>query len=101
MREKQSDGTTRRAHLEAAAAKGNPKALAALAGPPFPDLLAGLWDIFERLDAMRAVGFNGLERFTPAHIRDGDTLFGWGLAPHEVEALVALDLATLYPGEEE
>jgi hypothetical protein len=85
----------------AAAAKGNATALAALEGPPFPDALGGVWDIFQRLDAMRAVGFNGPERFTPTHIADGARLFGWTLEPHEVEALVALDLVTLYPGDEE
>ena len=57
--------------------------------------------MFERLDSMRSVGMNGLERFTPEHIRSGAQLFEWDLKPHEVEALVTLDLVTLYPGEEE
>ena len=57
--------------------------------------------MFQQLHAMRAVGFNGFERFTPTHIADGARLFGWTLAPHEVEGLVALDLVTLYPGDEE
>lgn len=71
----------------------------ALEGPPFPDALSYLWEIFTRLDGMRAVGQYGFERFTPQHIESGCRLFGWTLAPHEVEALVQLDLATLYPGE--
>ena len=62
--------------------------------------MAHLWEIFERLDAMRSVGQYGLERFTPTHIDAGCRLFGWTLAPHEVEALVSLDVATLYPEEE-
>lgn len=100
LREVQKDGSTRQQHLEVAARRGNTTAIAALAGPAFPEALEGLWDMFQRLHAMRAVGFNGPERFTPSHIADADRLFGWHLAPHEVEALVALDLVTLYPGEE-
>jgi hypothetical protein len=100
LHEKAKDGATREQHLQAAAARGSATARAALEGPEFPDALGGLWAIFSQLDAMRAVGFNGLERFTPAHIADGARLFGWQLEPHEVEALVALDLVTLYPGEE-
>lgn len=101
LRQPTKDGSTRRAYLEAAAARGNKTAKERLEGPPFPDDLAELWNIFERLDAMRSVGFNGLERFTPGHIADADRLFGWKLKPHEVEALVALDLVTLYPEAEE
>ena len=77
------------------------RAIEALDGPPFPEALRYLWTVFEKLDAMRSVGVNGLERFTPQHIQAGVQLFGWRLAPHEVEALVSLDLVTLYPGEEE
>jgi hypothetical protein len=101
LRERTKDGSTREQYLMAAAARGNTKAMQALEGPPFPDALDGLWHIFERLDALRGVGFNGPERFTPGHIADGARLFGWTLEPHEVEALVALDLVTLYPGDEE
>jgi len=97
LRKRTDDGSTRQAHLEAAAARGSVRAQAELAGPPFPDALGYLWDIFERLDTMRAVGMNGLERFTPQHIQAGAALFGWELAPYEVEGLVALDLATMYP----
>jgi hypothetical protein len=57
--------------------------------------------MFERLHTMRAVGFNGPERFTPSHVANAAALFGWDLRPHEVDALVALDLVTLYPGEED
>lgn len=74
-------------------------AIDALEGPPFPEALLHLWEVFQYLDAMRAVGFNGPERFTPTHIRDGMELFGWTLAPHEIEALVLLDAVILHPKE--
>ena len=74
-------------------------ALEALEGPPFPEALRVLWHRFERLDAMRSVGQFGLERFTPGHIMAGAALFGWRFAPHEVEALVRLDLVTMHPEE--
>jgi hypothetical protein len=97
LRERTDDGTTRRAYLEAAARRGSETAQAALDGPAFPYALAPLWAVFERLDMMRAAGMNGPERLTPSHIRDASLLFGWRLQPHEVDALVALDLATLHP----
>jgi hypothetical protein len=71
--------------------------VAALSPPPFPEALAYLWDVFERLDAMRRVGFNGLERLAPADVQAGLELFHVKLDPHEVEALVLVDLAMLHP----
>lgn len=97
LRQPAKDGASRRAHLEAAAARGHARAIELLAEPPFPEPLRPLWEIFERLDSMREVGVNGLCRFTPMHIDASRRLFGWTLAPHEVEALVMLDLVTLYP----
>ena len=91
------DRATQRAHLEAAAAKGNATAAAALVPPPFPEALAYLWDIFDRLDALRRVGMNGLERLNASDLWAALHLFEWPLAPHEVDALMRLDLATLYP----
>jgi hypothetical protein len=70
-----------------------------LEGPPFPDALSYLWEVFERLDMMRSSGMNGWERFTPTHIINGMRLFDWELHPHEIEAIVALDMATMYPDE--
>lgn len=57
--------------------------------------------MFERLDGMREVGFNGPCRFSPAHLHSAALLFDWQLAPHEVEALVMLDLVTLHPEDPE
>jgi hypothetical protein len=87
----------RRAHLEEAAARGNPHAIAALAGPEFPEALHYLWERFERLDAMREAGFHGPARFSPPFLDAAGRLLGWRLAPHEVEALMLLDAVTLYP----
>jgi hypothetical protein len=73
------------------------RAREALEGPEFPEALRYLWERFERLDAMREAGFHGPARFSPPFLAAGARLFGWTLAPHEVEALTMLDLATLYP----
>jgi len=73
------------------------RAREALEGPEFPEALRYLWERFERLDAMREAGFHGPARFSPPFLAAACQLFGWTLAPHEVEALTMLDLATLYP----
>lgn len=46
---------------------------------------------------MREAGFHGPARLSPVQIDAACRLFGWQLRPHEVEALLALDLVTLYP----
>lgn len=100
LRERGDDGATRLAHLEAAAARGHPQAIAALEGPEFPEGLYGLWLVFEKLHGSRGAGMHGPERLRMADIHAADALYGWGLAPHEVDALMMLDLVTLYPGED-
>lgn len=97
MRVRADDGSSVRDHLEAAAARGNPTAIAALQGPPFPDVLAGLWDQFAVLDRMRGEGMAGLAPVTLEGIQAARQLFRWRLEPHEVESLHLLDLAIRYP----
>lgn len=87
--------------MEAAAARGHEQAIAALTAPAFPEALAYLWELFERLDTMRRVGMHGFERLSPSDVEAGLRLFDWTLDPHEVDALTRLDLMMLYPGEDE
>jgi hypothetical protein len=72
-----------------------------LEGPPFPDALGYLWGWFERLDRMRGVAMHGPERITAGMIRDAAALYGWDVAPHDVDGLMVLDIVTLYPGDED
>ena len=88
------DGAEQRAHWEVAARRGNADALARLSGPEFPEELADLWTMFATLSAMRGEGMSGPAPLTAEAIRAGDVLLGWQLHPHEVEALVQLDIVT-------
>lgn len=103
MRRPAPDGAPERTHLEAAARRGSPRAIALLHSPPLPEVLAELWDIFSTLDRMRGQGYAGPAALTPESIWSADRLFRWDLRPHEVEALHLLDLVTRHPeaGEEE
>jgi hypothetical protein len=63
-----------------------------------PVLLKGfvyLWDVFRRLDATRAVGFNGATRLTYAELEAYSRLTGFPLDAWEVEALMQMDEAVL------
>lgn len=85
---------------EDAARQGNPVSIAWLAAierPPFPEALRSLWEQFQKLNGMRGVTQFGLARLTPGDIDAANRLLRWELEPHEVEALIALDIATLYP----
>jgi hypothetical protein len=92
------DKVTRRAHLEASAAKGNAKSAETLIGPDMPEALDYLWSWFQRLHLARRAGMAGLERLAFLDIDAANRLLEWQILPHEVDALFRLDLVTLYPG---
>lgn len=88
-----SDGASTRAHLEAAAAKGNVDAMKALHGPAFPDAVAYLYRWFGELSASRPEGMAGIAPLTYAQIESWSRLTGQCPEPHEVSALLEIDLA--------
>lgn len=87
-------GSTRRAHL-AAVADRSPEAIAELTGPPFPEALRHVWNVFAELDAHR-----GSTGFGPAPIGWVD-LYAWcamrgcRLKAPEIDAVLRLDHARL------
>lgn len=92
LNRRQKDGSIARQHLEVAARKNSPIAIAKLAAADaIPDSLEYLADIFYRLHSMREYDLNGPKRFTPAHIKAGMELFGWSLSALDVGAIVELD----------
>lgn len=56
-----------------------------------------MWERFELLNTGRGVGMAGPERLRFTDIAAADRLLEWQLAPHEVEALLQLDLVWLFP----
>lgn len=92
-------GVVARVHLEGLVRRGkaSEEVLRDLEGPPFPEALDYLWARFQRLHQMRPESANGLGALTPPVILAANQLFDWELAPHEVEALADLDIATRFP----
>lgn len=86
------DGSTQRAHWQAAAQRGSRVAQQALEGPPFPESLGYLYDWFVALSAARREGLNGPAALTHQDIAAWASLMDERPAPHEVEALLLLDL---------
>lgn len=103
LNRRRKDGSITRKHVEAAATKGNPIAVAKLAAADaVPESLEYLADIFYRLCTMReSDGMIGPKHFSPAHIKAGMELFGWSLSAMEVEAIVELDIAYMDAAREE
>lgn len=77
------------------------RALDRLEGPPVPDALAYLWRWFLKLDAMRTYGMAGPNPLSADIIAAGDRLYGWGLDPLEVDALLVLDRVVRSPGDDD
>ena len=97
------NGQTARAFVEKRARKGDARSIAMLrAASDVPACLEYLHRRFLRLHGMRRIdGMNGKQRLSPSEILDGAELFGWSLSPLEADAIVAMDIAALYPGDEE
>lgn len=76
------------------------KERAKLYGPEIPRELAYLWEWFMELERTRTVTEAGLEAIGYAEILAWATLTDRVIRPHEVEALVILDLATRFPSKD-
>jgi len=73
--------------------------LALLSKPERPEVLDYLWDWFCALNLSRGAGMHGLERLTYPGIESWARLMRCDIQPHEVDALMQIDVAYLYPGE--
>ena len=99
---KAPDGSDQRAHWEAAARRGNQDAIDRLTEPPFPEELRYLWDWSREL-AGRS-GTTGMGDFAPlsfSTIVDWATLMDVQPTPLEVDALLLIDAAMRYRGDDE
>lgn len=72
-----------------------------LHGPPFPAGLEVLWTWFNELRATRSVGMGGLEPLTYREVDAWARLTDRRPKPHEVQALMRLDLATRHVTDDE
>lgn len=94
MGETQEDGRTRRAVLEASAARGNPVAVAALEGPECPDTMYHLVEWAIALVGRSGADMSGhLLPLAHREVLAWSMLSGQVPAPHEVAALMTLDSA--------
>lgn len=93
MLEVQDDGATRRAHLEASAARGNRTAQAALAGPDYPDAMQYLLEWTRELVGRSGGTLGGLAPLSYGTIATWAALTGRTPSPRDVEALLELDAA--------
>jgi hypothetical protein len=66
-----------------------------LAGPPFPDRLAYLWETFLHIHSGRSYGANGPNPLSWPDIKAWDDLMQAGLKEWEVRVIKALDLLWL------
>lgn len=97
MRQPQADGVAYRKHLQVAAKRGLESAIKKLEGPDVPYALLYLWEYFAELDMARGEGFNGAAPLTYATIDAWSRLLDHKVQPHEVQALLSLDLAFRHP----
>ena len=97
-------GVPARTHLERRAERGDRIGLEAreqLRGPEMPQALEYLWEWFLELNASRSVGMHGLAAITYQDIDAWARLTGREPDPLEVQALMQLDTAWRFPGDEE
>ncbi len=95
MRRKGDDGTEARAHLESSARRGNPEAIAKLAGPEFPEDMEYLWAWTMETHGRSGVGMAGLAPLGYGTIADWSALTGNDPDPLEVEGMIAIDAALM------
>lgn len=100
LNERDDKGVSYREHLEGLARRGKPDAIRALnSGPEMPACTGYLYAWFMQLAASRRQGMNGLERITFSDIDAWSRLTGNQPESHEVDALLMIDFAFLYPGK--
>lgn len=95
-----AEGSTR-AHLKKYAKQGNPTAMRALEGPPFPETLDYLWSLALQLHGRCGATAGGLLPLNHQEIKAFRDNMRVDLDPHEVDALIQLDGALLHPEEPE
>lgn len=102
LAEKQKDGKPYRLHLERAAAQGVDRAVRALEGPPMPEALQYLHNWLYELHGRSGVDLGGLSPLTYGTIAAWAQLTDRAPQPHDVQALLMLDLILRAPttGEE-
>jgi hypothetical protein len=88
---RQPDGETLRTHLEAAAARGNARAIAAIEGPECPEAARHVWGWFQHLSSRRGSNGFGLNALTYLEVDAWARLRGIRPEPWELEALFLLD----------
>lgn len=79
---------------------GKKSAVEKLKGPEPPPELDYLLGWFGELGWGRRLGQHGLEGFTWLDLKTWAELTGRHIAPHEARALMMIDLASRFPGEE-
>lgn len=94
--DKEGKVSTRTA-LQAAARRGVASARTLLADPPFPESLDYLWGWWLELERSRTYGMHGPDPLTYQQIDAWARLTEQRPAPHEVAALLALDLVARFP----
>jgi hypothetical protein len=72
-----------------------------LDGPEYPETIEYLREMLSELHGRSGVGMDGLAPLSYATIAEWSRLKGVPILPIEVEALMLLDSAMLYPGEPE
>jgi hypothetical protein len=88
---KHPDGTTERAHLEAAARQGDRRAAAELRVDPLPDAIRPVWNAFTELHEARGSSGHAPAAVTWQDIAAWQSVSGIELSRWEVECLRALD----------
>lgn len=88
----QSDGATLREHWQVIERQTG-KRPDALNTPDCPDVLAHVWEWFQKMHRRRRIGFNGPEPIDDASIAQWAGLRRIRITPFEVDAIQALDEA--------
>lgn len=86
------NGGTQRDYWLATARRGVAGAVEKVEGPAYPEELSYLHGWFHELNGMRPEGVNSIAPFTPPFIESWAHLMDVCPEPHEVRALVALDV---------
>lgn len=91
------DGSTQRAHLESAAARGSITAARELEGPELPDALSYLVEWIHALSGRSGVGMSGFAPLTWSTIGEWSRFTGIDPDVAEIDALFVLDSVLLNP----